>query len=198
MKWLAGLAVVGGLAWLSAFLLSRAGSFLIVNDPRRSDVIVVLEGGGGLDRYAHANTLVGQGYSSRMLVDADVNREFYGNTEADLLMNYLRHLGAPAEVCPTVGESTYDEAADIERCLKSAGATSALIVTSDFHTRRALSIFEKRLPQYRWSVAASSAPYHAADQYWQHRAWAKSVLDEWEKFLWWKLVDQWRSGVVLR
>jgi len=191
------LAVLAAVVLLLRFLTMRAGSFLIVNDPQHSDVIVVLEGGGGLDRYAHANSLIRQGYSYRMLVDADVNREFYGNTEADLLMNYLRRIGAPAEICPTVGDSTYSETVDVQRCLARIGATSALIVTSDFHTRRALSIFQKRLPQYRWSVAAASAPYHNADQYWQHRAWAKSVLDEWEKFLWWKLVDQWRSDVVL-
>ena len=65
---------------------------------------------------------------------------------------------------------------------EAAGATSAIIVTSDFHTRRALSIFRKRLPQYEWSVAASSWPGNAAEQYWKHRWWAKSVLDEWEKY----------------
>ncbi len=102
------------------------------------------------------------------------------------------------EVCPTVADSTYSEVADVERCMKAAGATSALIVTSDFHTRRALSIFRKRLPQYEWSVAASSWPGNAAEQYWKHRWWAKSVLDEWEKYLWWQAVDRWRSDVVLR
>jgi uncharacterized SAM-binding protein YcdF (DUF218 family) len=82
--------------------------------------------------------------------------------------------------------------------MKKAGATSAIIVTSDFHTRRALEIFRKRLPQYHWSVAASSAPANAAEKYWKHRWWAKTVIDEWEKYLWWEVVDRWRSGVVLQ
>ena len=65
------------------------------------------------------------------------------------------------------------------------------------HTRRALSIFRARLPQYQWSVAASSWPANAAEHWWKHRWWAKTVIDEWEKYLWWELVDRWRSGLVL-
>ena len=76
--------------------------------------------------------------------------------------------------------------------------SSVLIVTSDFHTRMALSIFQKRLPQYRWSVAASSAPYHDADQWWKHRAWAKLFLMNGKNSQWWELVDRWRPDVVLR
>jgi uncharacterized SAM-binding protein YcdF (DUF218 family) len=101
-------------------------------------------------------------------------------------------------VCPTVQDSTFGEAADVNRCLARLNLSSVLIVTSNFHTRRALGIFQKRLPQYHWSVAAASAPYHYADQWWKHRAWAKTVLDEWEKFAWWELVDQWRPDVALR
>ncbi len=183
---------------LAVLLLAHAGSFLIVNAPERSDVMVVLEGGAGSSRYQQAVKLQKQGYAPRIMVDADVSREVYGQTEAQLAAEFFRRSQQSySEVCPTVGDSTFAEAADVQRCLQRIGATSALIVTSDFHTRRALSIFRKRLPQYRWSVAASSAPFHDADQYWQHRSWAKSVLDEWEKYLWWKLVDQWRSDVVL-
>jgi len=46
-------------------------------------------------------------------------------------------------------------------------------------------------------VAAASTPYHFAEAYWKHRGWAKTVLEEWEDLLWWKLVDQWRGDVVL-
>jgi uncharacterized SAM-binding protein YcdF (DUF218 family) len=102
------------------------------------------------------------------------------------------------EVCPTDQDSTYGEAVDVKRCLETLNISSVLIVTSDFHTRRALDILRKRLPQYRWSVAASSAPYHDADQWWKHRAWAKTVLDEWNQYLWWELVDRERPGVVLK
>ncbi len=38
------------------------------------------------------------------------------------------------------------------RCLSKLNAKRVLIVTSDYHTRRALSIFSELLPQYEWSA----------------------------------------------
>jgi uncharacterized SAM-binding protein YcdF (DUF218 family) len=188
-------AVLGGLLWL----LSRVGHFLVVHAPERSDVLVVLEGGVGSSRFEQALRLHKAGYAPLILVDADITRDYYGRTEADLLLDYIRreHL-ASIEVCPTTADSTYNETKDVERCMKMNGATSAIIVTSDFHTRRALETFRKRLPQYHWSVAASSWPGNAAEQYWKHRWWAKTVLTEAQSYLWWELVDRWRSGAVLK
>lgn len=182
---------------LAIVLLSHAGSFLILNAPEHADAILVLE--GAEHSYRHAVKLQEQGYADRILVDANITRTIYGKSEADLATEFLnRTSGGLAEVCPTLQDLTYDEAADVKRCLAQLNISSVLIVTSDFHTRMALSVFQKRLPQYRWSIAAAYAPYHDADQWWKHRAWAKTVLDEWEQFAWWKLVDQWRPGVTLR
>ena len=201
-RWIKPLCIVFVLCALGCaalYLLSRVGSFLVIHAPQRSDVMVVLEGGLGSSRFEQALRLRRAGYAPLILVDADVTRDFYGKSEADILLDFLRRSRLQGvEVCPTVADSTYSEVADVERCMKAAGATSALIVTSDFHTRRALSIFRTRLPQYEWSVAASSWPGNAAEQYWKHRWWAKSVLDEWEKYLWWQAVDRWRSDVVLK
>lgn len=194
-------ALIGIFALAAAllfFLLSRAGSFLVVDDPQRSDVLVVLEGSGDTPGYFRALHLRREGYAGKVLLDANVNAEIFGKTEAELARQYLDSIGQQAtEICPTVGISVFTEAADVQRCLQRMGASSAILVTSDFGTRRALSIFQKRLPQYRWSVAAASTPYHFAEAYWKHRGWAKTVLEEWEDFLWWKLVDQWRGDVVL-
>lgn len=178
-------------------LLLHSGSFLVLNSPEYADAILVLKGGEG--SYRQAVKLQTQGYANRILLDASVIRMVYGKSEADLATEFLNRTSPGlAEVCPTVQDSPFGEAADVKRCLARLNISSVLIVTSDFHTRMALSIFQKRLPQYRWSVAAASAPYHDADQWWKHRAWAKTVLDEWEQFAWWELVDRWRPDVVLR
>lgn len=184
---------------VALFLLAHAGSFLVINAPRRSDVMVVLEGSAGSSRFAQALRLQKMGYAPRILVDADVTRDYYGKSEADLVLDFLHRTNQSGiQVCPTMADSTFAETADVRRCMRRVGASSAIIVTSDFHTRRALEIFRSRLPQYEWSVAASSAPANAAEQYWKHRWWAKTVVDEWEKYLWWELVDRWRSDVILR
>jgi uncharacterized SAM-binding protein YcdF (DUF218 family) len=183
------------IAVLVIVLLAHAGSFLIVNAPEHADAILVLGGGS----YRHAVQLQEQGYAGRILLAASATQTIYGKSEADLAIDFL-HRTSPgtAEVCPTTQDSTFGEAVDVKRCLDRLNISSVLIVASDFHTRMALSIFQKRLPQYRWSVAAASAPYHDADQWWKHRAWAKTVLYEWEQLAWWELVDRWRSDVVLR
>ena len=178
-------------------LLSRAGSFLILNAPEHADAIVVL--GGAEASYRHAVQLQKQGYADRILLDASVTRTLFGKSEADFANEFLdRTPSRVAEVCPTLQDSTFGEAADVKRCLERLNISSVVLVTPDFHTRMALSIFQKRLPQYRWSVAAASSPYHDADQWWKHRAWAKTVLDQWQQFAWWELVDRWRADVVLR
>jgi len=158
----------------------------------------VLEGSGDTPGYFRALHLKREGYAAKVLLNANVNAEIFGKTEAELARQYLDRIGQQAtEICPTVGTSAFAEVADVQRCLQRLGASSAILVTSDFGTRRTLSIFQKRLPQYRWSVAAASTPYHFAEAYWKHRGWAKTVLEEWEDLLWWKLVDQWRGDVVL-
>ena len=193
--WMALAAVaLGAVVWV----LSKVGHFLVIHAPERSDVLVVLEGGAGSSRFEQALRLHKAGYAPLILVDADMTRDYYGKTEADLLLDYVhRQRLSSIQVCPTTADSTYNEPKDVERCMKMAGATSAIIVTSDFHTRRALETFRKRLPQYQWSVAASSWPGNAAEQYWKHRWWAKAVLEEAQKYVWWELVDRWRFGAVL-
>ncbi|MGB8769568.1 MAG: YdcF family protein [Candidatus Korobacteraceae bacterium] len=182
---------------IAVLLLSRAASFLVLDDPQPADVILVLAGGNDA-RYAHAVELQKEGFAERIILDADASQNRFGKSDADLAVDFLRENGAiDSEVCPIHEDSTFGEAVDVKRCLQRQKVNSVLIVTSDFHTRRALSIFRKRLPQYEWSVAAASAPYHFANRWWRHRRWAKAALDEWERYIWWKLVDQWRSNVVL-
>ena len=95
-------------------------------------------------------------------------------------------------MCPVSGNSTQEEARHLADCLRPAGPRRVLLVTSDFHTRRAFQIVRKRLPQYRWSVAASHNASDFGVNWWQHREWAKTTLLEWTKLLWWEAVDRWR------
>jgi uncharacterized SAM-binding protein YcdF (DUF218 family) len=77
-----------------------------------------------------------------------------------------------------------------------AHAHRILIVTSAYHTRRALAIFRHRLLQYEWSVAAAPDKAAYGTDWLRRRAWAKTSLGEAERFLWWELVDRWRYGPI--
>jgi uncharacterized SAM-binding protein YcdF (DUF218 family) len=185
------LAVV--LVYFAVYLLSHAGSFLIVHAPEHADVIVVLD-----DEWQKAVELQRKGYAPKILLDAAVNSWLYGRNEAELAREWVQtQKFGSMEVCPVIASSTYAEVASVQQCLAPLHVHSVLLVVSNFDTRRALEIFRARLPHYQWSVAASSAPFHFADQYWKHRAWAKTVLNAWEQYLWWKVVDERRSDLVL-
>lgn len=175
------------------FLASRAGDFLIVDEPRRSDVILVLAGETDY-RPARALELLSQGYGAKMILDVPANARLYEFTEIELAQKYIDDLPQKAaiSICPIDGLSTKDESKDAERCLQRIGARSVLIVTSDFHTRRSLEVFRREFPGHEYSVAAARNQQVFGSRWWQHREWAKTFVDEWLRLIWWKVVDQWR------
>lgn len=188
--WLYGTAVLGFAALL---LASKAGDFLVIDAPLRSDVIVVLAGDTER-RPERALQLLSQGYGQRILLDVSAHSKIYEFTELQLAEKYVHDLpqAASISICPIGGLSTRDETKDVETCLAREGRKRILIVTSDFHTRRALSIFRRDLPGPDYSVAASRNEAQFGARWWTHRQWAKTLVDEWLRLIWWKVVDEWR------
>ena len=183
------------IVFLSAWLLFSltSGGFLVVNNPQRADVIVVLAG----ETYRRPNRaleLLSQGYAPRMLLDVPAVDVVYGQNEIDLAQSYIRQLpqSQSVAVCPVFGLSTKAEAQDVARCLQSSGAHSVLVVTSDYHTRRALRIFQHELAQYTIYVASASDPSQFNPLWWKARQWSKTNFDEWIRLAWWEAVDRWR------
>jgi hypothetical protein len=180
---------------LAAFA-HRAAHLLVVDDPEKSDAIVVLAGETSL-RPTHAVELLRQGMAPHVFMNAETRVLIYDQELTDIAQKYINTLPEAnrISVCPIIGFSTAAEAADVDRCLRSyapLGGHRILIVTSDFHTRRALLIFRNRLPQYQFSTAAARAPGSFGDAWWTNREWAKSTLDEWLKIIWFEAVDRWR------
>jgi hypothetical protein len=188
--WLPGLILVAG---LSVGLAAKAGSFLVMDAPRPSDVILVLAGETS-HRPERALQLLAQGLGRRIVLDVPTNLKVYGFTEIQLAQKYIQDLPEPSAVsiCPIKGLSTRDEARDVADCLGHGGSERVLIVTSDFHTRRALSILRHEVPGREYSVAASSDKEQFGVRWWKHRQWAKTFVDEWLRLIWWKSIDQWR------
>jgi len=192
---------------LIAFAMVYGASFLRVNAPQRADVILIL--GGGLDdaRYWRAVEMMQAGYGDRIVLDAEAEVQKFGQSNVDLAREFLERSHAQnTTVCPVYADSTYGETEDAARCLGPMNVSSVLIVTSDYHTRRAFSIFKARLPHYHWSIAAAFAPYEdgggpqrmLSDKWWKNRRWAKTILAEWQRIIWWELVDRWRPHLVVQ
>jgi len=174
-------------------LAANAGRMLVLDDPQPSDVILVLA--GETDRRpARALQLLDQGYGRRVLIDVPGEVRIYSSTEVELAAKYVQGLrqGASVRICPIEGLSTRDESHDVEKCLAGEEGRRILIVTSEFHTRRALSIFRQEVRGGSFSVAAARDETQFGTRWWTHRQWAKTCLDEWMKVLWWNGLERWR------
>lgn len=181
------------LAALAAGFVVGAGRMLVVDAPERSDVILVLA--GETDRRpALGLQLLDRGYGRRAILDVPAAAEIFGFDEVQLATKYVerRPEGAAVQLCPIVGLSTRDESREAAKCLAGVEGTRVLLVTSDFHTRRALSIFRHEAHGKTFSVAATRDNAQFGTRWWTNRQWAKTCIDEWLKLLWWNAVDRWR------
>lgn len=139
-----------GLVWLVAWLGARA---LIVSAPlERADAIVVLSGSSTLaERTQHAARLYSQNRSQKILLTTDNHQGGWSSAEQrnpyfhEIAVKELTRLGVPSQnvevVAPPVS-STWDEAELLSEYSKTHNLRSILIVTSAYHSRRALWTFQ--------------------------------------------------------
>jgi len=180
------------IVFLVSFALN-AGRILVIDAPQPSDLILVLAGETD-HRPAHALELLRQGLGKRVLIDVPADVKIYDTLQLHVAENYVQSLpeSASVRICPIVGLSTREETRDVQNCLTPEDGSRILIVTSDFHTRRALSIFRHQLRDKAFSVAASHEPTEFGTRWWTHRQWAKTFLGEWTKVVWWNCIERWR------
>jgi hypothetical protein len=185
--------MLGILVLLLLLFALRAGRMLVIDAPERADVILVLAG-ETYHRPERALQLYDQGYGREVLIDVPARAEIFGFEETQLAAEYAQKLpeAAAVHICPIEGLSTRDESHDVARCLEGVESARVLIVTSDFHTRRALSIFRHELRGKSFSVAASYDDAQFGTMWWRNRQWSKTLLEEWMRVAWWNAVDRWR------
>jgi uncharacterized SAM-binding protein YcdF (DUF218 family) len=184
------ICIVGG-----ALYAARGSQILVVDEPQKSDVILVLAGETER-RVDRGVEMLRQGYAPRLLIDVEAGGSVYGFSKAEIARRFIATLppdeASRADVCQTDARSTKEEAHAAEPCLRQTHAGKVLIVTSDFHTRRAITIFRHELPQLQFSAAAARDAATFGSPWWRHREWAKQFLDETLKLGWFEVVDRWR------
>ena len=176
-----------------AWLIANSGKFLVIDDPQRADAILVLAGETD-HRPARALELLSQEYAPRVVLDVPADELVFGSSLLQFAQNWAnaQPQSHALSICAIHGLSTKAEAQEAAQCLHKEGARSVLIVTSDYHTRRALSQFHKEAPDFTFHVAAAYDPTQFGVRWWQHRQWAKTNFDSWLRLLWWEFVDRWR------
>lgn len=180
------------------FFFFLGDRYLVVNNFQKSDAIVVLAGDSVDSRYYRGMELLRAGYGKHLLLDATTAVTYghsYAALAADMVARTAGPYAAEVSVCPVNGDSTKQEALEVNACLKALPIPvhSVIVATDDYHTRRALSIFRNRLPQYHWTAAAARNDFIYGLPWWKDREWAKTYLLEWQKLIWWELIDRWRN-----
>ena len=158
--------VIGGFTFARELLRVEAG-------PRQAEVIVVL-GGESVDRVRQALELFRHGAARRIIVS--------GAGDSDFIRQQLMHSGVPEAVIELEDRSrnTKENAEFTARLLKKNGVQQAIIVTSWFHSRRALNSFRRFAPQVRFS----SLP---AEHYEALSVEATHVFQEYVKTVWYSV-----------
>jgi uncharacterized SAM-binding protein YcdF (DUF218 family) len=170
---------------------------LLVRDhPEKSDVIVVLAGDSQNERYRRGMELLRAGYGRHLFIDASSDSRYFGHTPAEYAEAFVRQdakeMAAQVSVCAFEEDSTLTETGYVGKCVEPFHPANILLVTSDWHTARAGSVFRRRLPQFHWSVAAARDPRLFGTRWWRRREWAKTTFLEWLRVIWWNGIDRWR------
>jgi uncharacterized SAM-binding protein YcdF (DUF218 family) len=172
-----GIVVGAGLKAAETLLFIRSA-------PAQADVIVVL-GGDGPPRAAQAAALYKAGAAPRILVT--------GSGDCADIRRLIAETGVPPEVIEIecASKNTWENAVLSAPFLTAMGARKAILVTSWFHSRRALACFESVLPGLEWM----SAPVEPRGSVWQMMASPDGpwVMKEYVKIGWYAM----RYGITV-
>jgi uncharacterized SAM-binding protein YcdF (DUF218 family) len=163
-------------------LLRFAGEFWIVDDaPEASDVIIVLSGDNyDAVRASRAAALFRAGLAPHVVATGRALRSYA--TTTDLMKHDLVEHGVPAAaIIPLThhADDTREEAVAVSEFVASHGWKKILLVTSNYHTRRAEYIYERTLPPGT-QLRVISAPDTEYDpqSWWRTREGVKLFLHE--------------------
>ncbi len=178
------LAVV--IIFLVAFhvaVLTALGNFLVqAGPPQKADIIVVLAGDGFGHRIEKAADLVKEGWAPKVLVSGPNGN--YGGYECDLAIPFAVKAGYPESYFlhfEHSARSTEEETQAITEKLRAMGVKRIILVTSNYHTRRAGKIFRHAAPDLNIFVVASRDEFFSPDHWWRIREARKTFLLEWAK-----------------
>ncbi|PYV69216.1 MAG: hypothetical protein DMG97_22405 [Acidobacteria bacterium] len=189
--------LISGTTALLICVFWRGGYWLVRSDelPARADVAVVLQGSlrGERARIAGAVALVQRGTAGRILLSVP-EESYWGESVPTVAQDYLAraygNVASKIEFCETTLDvsSTEQEAVSLISCIQRRGWRDIVVVTSNYHTRRAGIIWTKavqvRDPSlHLWMHGVTDPEYHPKD-WWRERLSAKTWLLEFMKLIW--------------
>jgi uncharacterized SAM-binding protein YcdF (DUF218 family) len=172
-----------GAIWLfRASLLTAAGNALVENDsPQKAQAVVVLGGDDYGTRTLKAAELVRAGYAPYAIVSGPPSLL---EPESDRNIEFARRKGYPVSLfrsVPNDSDSTRSEAAFLSKYLQRQGIHKILLVTSNFHTRRAAHLVRMQDARLLVIVVPASDRYFTPDGWWKSRSGLKTFFLETSK-----------------
>lgn len=185
---------------VSVLCLLRWGDRLLISSdsmPPHADALVVLQGSilGERARLAGAERLLQSGAADWVMVSIP-KETYWGQAVKPIARHYIESTYGPAsanrsDYCETGPEvnSTEQEAQVLLHCIQERGWHSIVVVTSDYHTRRAGIIWRNTAQRANSSIelkvygVASDPDFHAS-RWWRERLSAKTWFYECMKLLW--------------
>lgn len=165
-------------------LFTLAGRVLVRDDgPQKADAILVLGGDDFGTRIIKAAQLAQQGYSPYVLVSGPP--DLLGH-DSDGTIEFARRNGYPVSLfhpvwLPLGTDSTRGEATFLGNYLRAHGIKHILLVTSNYHTRRAARLWRKQAPWIDLTMVAAPDPSFTPDGWWKTRSGQKTCFLEWTK-----------------
>ena len=167
-----------------------AGHLVVADGLEPADAVITLRGSADDERTRmdEAARVVEKRYAPVLLVSVD-SEPYYNQPVRGLVEAYLRKKGFPKEktrFCENHADSTAEEAQFLLACLRELGAKDAIVVTSEFHTRRTRSIFRRVFSGSGIAVRVhpSYDPKYWDPHWWRQRRWAKTFLLETASLAW--------------
>lgn len=161
--------------------LRGIGEVLVQDDaPMRADAVLVLAGDYSGVRLLRGAELVRQGYAPKALIGGSTTA--FGRNEADLAVEFAQSRGFPAsffDARQLKATSTVEEASEWKGELRRRGVRQLILVTTNFHTARALRTFRDVLGT-GVEVRAVATPdrYFTPSTWWHTREGQKTVFYE--------------------
>jgi uncharacterized SAM-binding protein YcdF (DUF218 family) len=191
LRWLLAAAV-----FIAFCLLRWGGDLLIASDPAPGhvDAAIVLQGSIAAEkaRIAGAISLLQRGVADRALLSVP-KESYWGQSippvaRAYLERNYGGDLAARVDFCETSAEvnSTVQEVEVLSPCIPEHHWQSIVIVTSDYHTRRAGMLWRRVIGHdptiHLWVEGVTDPEFQ--QPWWRHRQSAKVWVMESSKLVW--------------
>ena len=183
-------------------VLRRVANYLVVADPLEYANAIAVLAGSELARCRTAAALFVEGWAPLILItkggypENQKERQRYGISvpEAhDRCVAILRFYNVPegaVEILDGYNESTADESAKLRQYLEKRGLKHVLIVTSNFHTRRARLLFRRALRDIDVQVSVRPTPPDSSfdpNAWWMRRRDSKVLLWEYQKLVFYTL-----------